>query len=325
MSQAARESLALTDRTQRLARWVLVLAWVVGAAGVAVFLLAAVAAVLVLQRSSSVNGSGGLALGGVALILLVSAALLALLARYTQLRSADVRASRAYEAAIAGALADLLRTRDGATPATSSAGAPAASAVGAAVAAVAPRPEGDGTADTPPWRPHSHSAEARAEVAPEPVGQPLVAEPTATPTFPVRSEPVPAASGQAAYTEPAYVQPAPAEPAYSEPAPVPPVPVEPTYSRPAPVPAVPVEPTYVQPAPAEPSYAETASVEPLPVEPAAVEPVVVHEPVVAQTAAVQSAVAMAPETGLPVAGWYPDPAGPGQRWWDGLQWTTATR
>ena len=27
----------------------------------------------------------------------------------------------------------------------------------------------------------------------------------------------------------------------------------------------------------------------------------------------------------PDAGWYPDPAGSGQRWWDGERWTDATR
>ena len=269
MSQAARESLALADRTQRLSRWVLVLARVVGVVGVLVLVLATVSGVvLATKRSTTVASTGVATLGGVAVALLVQAALLALLARYSQLRSADVRASRAYEAAIAGALADLLRSRDDATAAGSStAASPAteAAAPGAVptVASGERSPSVDSpsvvtpsvespytglrpvepvaaavtTADDAAWRPHSHSAEPR-ESAPDP----------AVVTDPVVSQTV--------VTEPVLT----------------------------------------------PSATEQAA-----------------------AAAVQTAVAVAPETGLPVAGWYPDPAGAGQRWWDGLQWTTATR
>jgi hypothetical protein len=339
MSQAARESLALADRTQRVARWVVVLAWVVGAVGVIVLVRAGVAVGLVVSgRSDVVQSSGAVALVVAAVALLVQAAVLALLARYTQLRSADVRASRAYEAAIAGALADLMRKRED---------QPVSEAEAAATAAVVAGTAGTASG-TPAWRPHTHSAEARAEQAAAP-----------SPGTDRWDEPAPVAVEEPAALEPMYadlvgrqqpVETAVAAPVVAAPEPLAPEAVvepvattaapeaqrpawiaaaldlpaaDPVVTYPAAVPAAPdpvVEPVVTHPFVAGPAVAEPVVPEAVTAA-AAVEPVVA-EPVVAQPAAT---VVVAPETGLPVAGWYPDPAGPGQRWWDGLQWTTATR
>ena len=272
MSQAARESLALADRTQRVSRWVLVLARVVGVVGVLVLVLATVSGVvLATKRSTTVASTGVATLGGVAVALLVQAALLALLARYSQLRSADVRASRAYEAAIAGALADLLRSRDGA-PAAGPSTAASPTTEAAAPGAVSTVASGDQSAS---------------------VGSPSVVRPTADSPYaglrPV--EPVEPVAAAVTTADDAAWRP------HSHSA-------EPRESTPDP--AVVTDPVVSQTVVTEPVLTPSATEQ-------------------AAAAAVQTAVAVAPETGLPVAGWYPDPAGPGQRWWDGLQWTTATR
>ena len=282
MALAARESLDVAGRTERLARWVVLFARIVVGVAALILGLALVSLVVFLAQgrgSAVVTGAGSLA--GVAVFLLVQAVFLALIGRYAQLRAADVRASRAYEAAVAAALADVLRTRD-ATPAPTAVAtavatdAPAAApvvpdpivtpAVVAAVAAL--ETTTDVSDDQAAWHPHSHSAEAAA-----------------ADSLAATSEPV--LTVQAALAaEQATVQPAAA--------------AEPVVEAPA------VVATVVQ----------------TPVQTAAV-----AEAATATTEATvaESAVAVSPETGLPVAGWYPDPAGPGQRWWDGVQWTTATR
>lgn len=316
MSQAARDSLATADRTQRTARTVLGLAILVGVVGGLVIVLAVVAGILVVTRDTGAGSvSDAAIMAGFGVVLLVLVGLLAVAARFAQLASADVRASRAYEAAVAGALADLLRRREGPAAAPTSVGSGQAEPVPVAESAAAE-----------PWRPHSHSVDARTVGYAAAVAEPAAEVDPATygagaPTWASTAEAVaqtqpavePAAATPDPVTYPAVVpEPVTYPPVVPEPTPYPPVVPEPAVQPTAPIAYTPVTP---EPAAAVP---EPAAYEPEPV-------AQVAEPVVAQAEQQAGAVIVEPTTGLPIAGWYPDPAGPGQRWWDGLQWTTATR
>ena len=323
MAMAARESLDVAGRTERLARWVVLFARLVVGVAALILALALVSLVVFLAQgrgSAVVTGAGSLA--GVAVFLLVQAVFLALIGRYAQLRAADVRASRAYEAAVAAALADLLRKRDAAAASTAVASDPVAAgpgvedpivtpAVVAAVAALETTTDvSDGQAT---WHPHSHSAEAAA------------VESRAATSEPVLTVHAALAAEQAAAQQAVVAVPVVTETVVPEPAVAEPVVTEPVVT----VPVV-TEPAVAEPVVTVPVVTATVVTETVVTEPAVAEPAVAETSVqaAAQTgtvAAAVSTVAVSPETGLPVAGWYPDPAGPGQRWWDGLQWTTATR
>jgi len=338
MAMAARESLDVAGRTERLARWVVLFARLVVGVAALILALALVSLVVFLAQgrgSAVVTGAGSLA--GVAVFLLVQAVFLALIGRYAQLRAADVRASRAYEAAVAAALADLLRKRDAAAASTAVASDPVAAgpgvedpivtpAVVAAVAALETTTDvSDGQAT---WHPHSHSAEAAAVES-----RAATSEPVLTVHAALAAEQAAAQQAVVAVpvvTETVVPEPAVAEPVVTEPVVTVPVVTEPAVAEPVVTEAVVTEAVVTEPAVAEPVVTVPVVTVPVVTEPAVAEPAVAETSVQApaQTgtvAAAVSTVAVSPETGLPVAGWYPDPAGPGQRWWDGLQWTTATR